>query len=432
MEGQAILTRVEVKGLFGYLDYELDFGHHGKLTLLYGENGSGKTTILRLIYAALSTDEREGLRTFIYSTAFLNLSIHTSVGAFVRISRSSPTSGPYHYLAATTDGHSECTFDDRERRDPRESKNLSNVLERLKQFDFDIHFLSDSRLLQSTASFFKQAYERAAIRRREADDLSNFERAVRGEDKAWLNIELTAMQVEEWFRRQIFEQGNVGQRSTNQIYLDLTKSLVSAWRSSDAPTNEEYTKLLAEFDAMKKQASNHLQLRTIAPVSFDEFKSLLTTAPDDRRADLVRILRPFMEATRAQMSALSPIANVMTLLVDELNSFLTKKKASFDAYQGWSVRSRTGPIPLRALSSGEKQLFLLLCSAFLSRQSRSVFLIDEPELSLNVYWQRTLPRTLQRIVEGVPTQYLLATHSLEILTEFRDCISNLEVMNAAS
>src|SRR4051795_327933 len=109
---------------------------------------------------------------------------------------------------------------------------------------------------------------------------------------------------------------------------------------------------------------------------------------------------------RARLDALSPIADIMTLLIQELNSFLKRKQAYFDIYQGWSVQSRTGRIPLATLSSGEKQLFLLLCSAFLSRQSRCVFLIDEPELSLNVYWQRALPRTLQRIVEGVPTQYV--------------------------
>ena len=142
---------------------------------------------------------------------------------------------------------------------------------------------------------------------------------------------------------------------------------------------------------------------------------------------MVRILQPFIESSRARIDALSPLAQILDVLIYELNDFLRDKTVKFDIANGFSVQSRISkPLVLQALSSGEKHLFFLLCSAFLSRRRRCVFLIDEPELSLNVYWQRNLPRTLQRIVEGAETQYVLATHSLEILTEFRDRISNLE------
>jgi predicted ATP-binding protein involved in virulence len=429
MSDRPILTSVEVEGLFGFLDYRIDFDNQSNLSLIYGENGSGKTTVLRLIYAALSPNSSEGLRSFIHTVAFRSLKIATSIGASVEITRKEAVAGSYEMSASTMDGRSECFF-----KDHRESPGLDEVQDRLKQFDFDIHFLSDNRLLMSTADFFNQASESRNVRvgRRETDERPTLVRTARGEgDRTWLNVEMTVKQVEYWFRQQVFQQGTRGQRSVNHIYLEVTKTLVSAWRNSADPTQQEYEALLSEFDRMKEKSIPVFQLQTIAPISFDEFKSFLVNAPEDRRPDLVRILRPFIEATSAQLEALSPIATVMTLLMQELNSFLKRKQAHFDVFAGMEVNSASGKIPLSSLSSGEKQLLLLLCSAFLSRQSRCVFLIDEPELSLNVYWQRTLPRTLQRIVAGVPTQYVLATHSLEILTEFREHISNLEAKNVA-
>lgn len=46
------------------------------------------------------------------------------------------------------------------------------------------------------------------------------------------------------------------------------------------------------------------------------------------------------------------------------------------------------PISLTALSSGEKQLFILLTEALLQRECNYLFIADEPELSLHVKWQR--------------------------------------------
>src|SRR5665647_3613453 len=124
MTSQPIVSSVEVEGLFGYLDYKIDFDTNSNLSLLYGENGSGKTTLLRLIYAALSPDGGEGLRTYIHTVAFRSLRIRTSVGASVDLSRNDAVVGPYSYSAATMDGKSECFFELRERGDPREVSKL--------------------------------------------------------------------------------------------------------------------------------------------------------------------------------------------------------------------------------------------------------------------------------------------------------------------
>jgi len=67
------------------------------------------------------------------------------------------------------------------------------------------------------------------------------------------------------------------------------------------------------------------------------------------------------------------------------------------------------PIRLSDLSSGEKQIVSLFSHLYLSGQSRYFVLIDEPELSLSVPWQK---RFLIDIKNGDFCSGLIAvTHS---------------------
>ena len=47
------ITGIKVRGLFNQFDYDIDIGTDGPITIIYGFNGYGKTTILELIYNIL-------------------------------------------------------------------------------------------------------------------------------------------------------------------------------------------------------------------------------------------------------------------------------------------------------------------------------------------------------------------------------------------
>ena len=70
---------------------------------------------------------------------------------------------------------------------------------------------------------------------------------------------------------------------------------------------------------------------------------------------------------------------------------------------------------LDELSSGEKQIVLLLIEITRRIVPGSVILIDEPEVSLHPAWQRGLVAALDKIVEQYDAQVIMATHSLEIV-----------------
>ena len=73
-------------------------------------------------------------------------------------------------------------------------------------------------------------------------------------------------------------------------------------------------------------------------------------------------------------------------------------------------------IPLESLSSGEKQLMQLLLECLIAGESP--VLIDEPELSLHVDWQNQLVECMHTVNDAA--QLIMATHSPEVMANISD------------
>ncbi len=73
-------------------------------------------------------------------------------------------------------------------------------------------------------------------------------------------------------------------------------------------------------------------------------------------------------------------------------------------------------IGLSSLSSGEKHLIQLFIECLLAEESS--ILIDEPEISIHVDWQRELVAAFRTL--NPEAQFILATHSPEVMGEIND------------
>ena len=68
------IESIQVKELFGQFSYNLpDKGKLTNPTILYGDNGVGKSTILAFVFHLLSTARDRGHRSAISDTAFSSL-----------------------------------------------------------------------------------------------------------------------------------------------------------------------------------------------------------------------------------------------------------------------------------------------------------------------------------------------------------------------
>lgn len=67
--------------------------------------------------------------------------------------------------------------------------------------------------------------------------------------------------------------------------------------------------------------------------------------------------------------------------------------------------------PYSALSSGEQNINYLLLSIITAEREGKVFLIDEPEISLHLQWQQTLPKVFHILSRRFGISFVVATHS---------------------
>lgn len=70
-------------------------------------------------------------------------------------------------------------------------------------------------------------------------------------------------------------------------------------------------------------------------------------------------------------------------------------------------------LDMKLLSSGEKQLLIILMTVLLQDGDFTVLLMDEPEVSLHIEWQQELIETIRRLNPNV--QIILTTHSPAII-----------------
>lgn len=111
----------------------------------------------------------------------------------------------------------------------------------------------------------------------------------------------------------------------------------------------------------------------------------------------------------------------ITAFLKAINGFVVDsgKTIKFDDFGElvFSVAGSEESRDLRALSSGEIQLIVILAHLHFNPevQRASIFIIDEPELSLHVEWQEKFVDTM--LTSGKSTQLIMATHSPSIILD---------------
>jgi predicted ATP-binding protein involved in virulence len=72
-------------------------------------------------------------------------------------------------------------------------------------------------------------------------------------------------------------------------------------------------------------------------------------------------------------------------------------------------------IPVSGLSTGEQHELVLLYNLLFRVEAGTLVLIDEPEISLHVTWQKTFIDDVLRVAELSKFRFVVATHSPQII-----------------
>jgi predicted ATP-dependent endonuclease of OLD family len=128
---------------------------------------------------------------------------------------------------------------------------------------------------------------------------------------------------------------------------------------------------------------------------------------------MIELLSSDDETDKLEAANLSKPKRLFQDLVDELFSY-TAKRIDRKSNDIVFVQYGESLSPYK-LSSGEKQVLVILLTALVQDRRHCVFFMDEPEASLHIEWQQKLIGMIRRLNPNV--QIILTTHSPALIME---------------
>lgn len=159
----------------------------------------------------------------------------------------------------------------------------------------------------------------------------------------------------------------------------------------------------------------------------DKFQKTIEKLTESELEQVAPALDSYVGSLELRLNALKPLLVKLQHFRNYISSMLRDKKVIIDAYQGVHIyNNQNRELDLQNLSSGEKQIMYLFCKIVTSSDNSMVVLIDEPEISLNVKWQRLFLKAVESLIGVNETQVIIASHSIELISPYADSIVMLK------
>ena len=426
------IQNIHVEELFGVFNYAIPSddveASVSNLLVLYGDNGAGKTTIIKILFYLLSAHDNKGHKSALANIKFKKFIVKLSNGESIIAERPTSTLGSYTVTIKIPKKKSiqnvcQAKFENGEYV-IRDSV-LDDMFDHIRHMNLSLHFISDDRKIENTYSLYN-------ISKIPRHILSQMEHPNNINKSFLLNdaiLEAAIKEVEEWFRFKAFEGASQGQESLNSIYFDVVEKLLDQPEVSNSDTllkNKE--EILISLKNLQEKNKSFMKYKLTQDFNLGRFITIITKSSDQGIVSIQNIINPFIDSIEQKLNALNVTKNLIDVFITILNQFYTGKTVEFDIKNGLTVRSDyldKSILNPNMLSSGEKQLLLLFCTVITSRNHASIFIIDEPELSLNIKWQRILIKSLLACSEGSSIQFIFASHSIELLSQYKSQVSKL-------
>lgn len=392
------------------------------INFIIGRNGTGKTTVMNLVSAMLGLNpELLGRISFGQAKLILENIDEPNRKLEILIEKlSSPDMKRPEIVARLRDG--------------------------AEQIEFDFDYIGDGRYLRYDSP--------SSVRRRSAEDAVRYNRFLSSRVRySWLPIQRA--DVRGYVSPQEREMTPLD-RKIQQIVVDMTKYLSSLDTKAASIINQFQQEYFLSMLDYKAPETNELvpqeQLQQSLFSIFDEFNvprnlyreriaSHMRRLQSDENAEARRLLSA--DTARLYTLALkwqefdqrrADIYHPKAEFVGIFNRLFLNKSFAFDERNQPAIItgevSGRRVIDLDELSSGEKQMLIMIGETLLQEQRHYIFLADEPELSLHIEWQRDLVQNIRKLNPNC--QLVFATHSPDIVERYGDHTLDLETYTSAS
>ncbi len=411
------LQRIAVDGLFGTYNHDIRLKLEDRVTLLHGPNGVGKTVVLGMVDALL----RRRLA-YIRGIPFSRFFLEFRDGSTVEVAAAGEESGDAYELTLSTQGQARSARLDDLFTAGRIAEQIDYLRPHPKITDVWIDMRDDEVLDASEVvsryseveadeeetSWFDDFLRRARAHFIEAQRLvrTDWSSLSRFGYRRTLRREPTVFAVDECrehFQGRIAETMAQYGREAQALDQSFPQRLISA---TEELAVEELKNRMSELDRKTEE------LKRIGVLDETPTHPFPVDMLSDMDTARIRVMTLYVQDTEQKLQVLEDLARRVHVLLDNVNQKYRHKRIALDREHGFVARSDMGQVlALRALSSGEQQELVLHYDLLFRVRSNTIVLVDEPELSLHVAWQKRFLPDLLKIVELSNFDALVATHS---------------------
>lgn len=421
-----IIDKVEINGFWGNRKLSIDF--HSDVNFFIGVNGSGKTTVINIIAAALSADFATLDRLPFQKLRIVLSEVFGRKRPSIEVEKIENEDTPYSSIKyrikeKATDEYKEYSLDEfeeeallrrhmpsRQIRAYMRKRMNRGIVARLESIA-NVSWLSIHRTSLSSSSSEEESYESSVDQKLEelSNDLGKYfsvlSSKVSDEITEFQRNIISSLLTEQTESAVFSSVTSFDLENEKQALYDIFEKLKIGGRSAKSKIDKHF---LEVNKAREKLAGNE-------GLDFNHFMALVNSYRSHR------VVENWNDLLKKQAEILKPKA----IFVDVLNSLFQRKEIHINDKNEIEATTDSGKkLNIRGLSSGEKQLIIILGEALLQQESPWIYIADEPELSLHVRWQEKLIENLRRI--NPRAQIICATHSPDVVSTFAKNIFNME------
>lgn len=419
------IKKVKISGFWGDKDVTLDF--NDQINFLIGLNGSGKTTMINLIAAALKADFST-LDKFQYDKIRVDFfPLSKSDKSYIEVEKVEKDDSPYPSIIFKIKTSP---------KDKIKTFNL-NELEEEQLFRYPKEYVAHRRRMRS-GHIVRDIH----IALRDFVNLTwlsiHRKNIIKGEDNYDSTIDQKIKELSsdlvKYFGILDKNYSVETEKFQKNIFLSLIKDdskddvlSISSGLNSEKE-KEALKQIFLLFGLKEKEFSEKLDKY------FQNFeaatKKFGSDEPGIKLNDLAaligtRRIHTIVQEWNSLDKKKSEINKPKHTFIEIINNLFQRKKVFINERNELLVRTQSDKIfPLTRLSSGEKQLLIILGQSLLQENRSHIYIADEPELSLHVEWQEKLVTSLRNINPN--SQIIFATHSPDIVGNFSKSVIQVE------
>lgn len=437
------IIRLEIKGLYGYIDKEIDF--YNDITLLVGINGSGKTSLLNIIHwmikpsiAILCVTEFKVIKLiFSYKSIRYTATCSHNQKTFKYELKSEKGKDSYNPLIV----HlkiipSEINNDDTLKANLiQEYSQLKPDLKEKKTWNI-LSMFPTPTIIGLDRNLYVEESEKILV------DTTTRGKVVR---KSSISYNTPQQRVKDLVNTEYRKSKNAVLNLTNNLKNSLMLSTFDGSITHESFNTGIKQKLdLSQIKNAEKRVDEYFNQfeknsfskkdRNVVKNYFSKLENITTQYQNNSTDETIKLLyglnanqfikvnKLLVEFEKFEIESNKKLEHI-NLFLNTINYFLkdSAKKLLFKEdtaeitfntldKNGNDVTDVTEFRDIKYLSSGEQQILILFAYLTFNSQDGRIFIIDEPELSLHIKWQEDFLEYLERITPK-SVQLILATHS---------------------